>query len=174
MKRISVLSVFLFFITVSSFCQQFKKPTEGKAQVYFARFQGALALIDFKYFDGQKYLGKVGGDNYYIYTCEPGEHVFWVAAPENQAFIKGDLKPDCTYVIEVRPYLRAVMAGVKLIQISPTDNRALKKISKLIQKIEPAELKGQEEDLDLFIEKGMTRYGKIENKVLELNPDWTF
>ena len=174
MNKISVLSVFLFFITVNSFCQQFKKPAEGSAQVYFARFQGAVALIDFKYFDGQKYLGKAGGDNYYIYECDPGEHVFWVAAPENQAFIKGDLKPNCTYVIEVRPYIRAVMAGVRLIQISPTDKRALKKISELIHKIEPVVLKGQEEDLSSFIEKGMERYGKIENKFAELNPDWTF
>ena len=88
--------------------------------------------------------------------------------------IKGDLKPDCTYVIEVRPYMRAVMAGVRLIQISPTDHRALKKIGELIDKIQPAELKGQEEDLTSFIENGMARYGNIENKVEELNPNWTF
>ena len=173
MIKLSAISVFLFFITINSFCQQFEKPAEGKTLVYFVRFQGALAVMDFKYFDGQKYLGKGSGDNYYIYECEPGEHIFWVAA-ENREYIKGNLKPDCTYVIEVRPYMRAVMAGVRLIQISPTDNRALKKISELINKIQAAEWKGQEEDFNTFIEDGMARYGDIENKVAELNPDWTF
>jgi len=176
MKKLSLLSIFLLLFAYNSFCQQFNKPTEGKALVYFVRFQGALALIDFKYFDGQKYLGKGSGDNYYIYECEPGEHVFWVTA-ENKEYIKGDLKPNCTYVIEVRPYMktvRVVLSSVQLYQISPSDAKTLKKISDLIDKIQPAELKGQEEDQSSFIENGMERYRKIESKVSQLNPDWTF
>jgi len=173
MKKISVFSVFLLFVAYGSFCQQFKSPAEEKSLVYFVRFQGALALIDFKYFDGQKYLGRVSGDNYFIYECDPGEHVFWVAA-ENREYMKGDLKANCTYVIEVRPYMRAVMSGVKLYQISPGDEKALRKIIDLIEISEPAVMKGETEDLQSFIENGMERYKKVEGEVTELSPDWTF
>lgn len=172
MKAI-LIPVLLFFMTINSFGQEFQKPAEGKSLVYFARYGGALALIDFRYFDGQNYLGKVGGNNYFIYECDPGEHVFWVSA-ENYEFIKGDLKPNSTYVIEVRPYARVVMAGVELIQISPENKKALTKIRKVIEKGKQAEMKGQDEDLTSVIEYGMERYEKIEPKVARLNPDWTF
>jgi len=173
MKKISVLLVILLLITYSSFCQEFKKPAEGKALVYFVRWQGAVALMDFRYFDGEKYLGKVSGYNYYSYECDPGEHVFWVAA-ENREYIKGDLKPNCTYVIEVRPYMRAVMAGANLYQISPTNKKALKKINEMIERGRQAEMKGQKEDLSSFIKSGMERYRRIESDVTQMDPDWTF
>lgn len=123
MKRIVLLPMLIVLVTSDAFSQEFQKPHEGKSLVYFVRYGGAVALIDFRYFDGNKYLGKISGRNYFIYECDPGEHVFWLAA-ENKEFIKGELKPDATYVIEVRPYLRAVMAGVELNQISPSDKRA--------------------------------------------------
>ncbi len=106
------IPVIFFIITINAFGQEFQRPAEGKSLVYFTRYGGALALIDFRYFDGQKYLGRVGGNNYFIYECDPGEHVFWVSA-ENNAFIKGNLKPNSTYVIEVRPYARVVMDRYK-------------------------------------------------------------
>ncbi len=173
MKKISVLFILLLLTSFSSLCQQFQKPADGKTLVYFVRFQGAVAVIDFKYFDGEKYLGRVSGNNYFLYECEPGEHVFWLAA-ENREYIRGNLKPNCTYVIEVRPYMRAIMAGVELNQISPTDKKTLKKISILFDRKKPVELKGQEEDLITFIESGIERYKKIETEVTQLNSEWSF
>ena len=173
MKKIAVILVSLLLITFSSFCQQLKKPPEEKTLVYFVRYQGALALMDFKYFDGEKYLGKASGYSYYVYECEPGKHVFWIAA-ENREYLKGELKPNCTYVIEVRPYMRAVMAGANLYQISPKDKKAFKKISKVIDRGRLVEMKGQKEDLSSFIDSGMERYKKIESEVQQMNPNWTF
>jgi hypothetical protein len=173
MKKAVILSVFVFAMTLSLFGQQFEKPSEGKTLVYFVRYQGAVAVIDFKYFDGDKYLGRISGNNYFMYECDPGEHVFWLTA-ENREFIKGNLNPNCTYVIEVRPYMRAIMSGVELNQVSPTDKKALKNIKTLFSKKKPAELKGQDADQSTFIKAGMEQLEANKGKIKELNPDWTF
>lgn len=173
MKKITVLAAFTFIITLNLFGQQFEKPSEGKTLVYFVRYQGAVALIDFKYFDGDKYLGRISGNNYFVYECDPGEHIFWLAA-ENREYIKGNLKANCTYVIEVRPYMRAIMAGVELKQISPTDDKSLKSIEILFNKKKPSELKGQDADQSTFIKAGMEQLEANKGKLKELNPDWTF
>lgn len=173
MRRNLLLSIFIIVINFSVYCQEFRTPTEGKSIVYFVRYGGAVALIDFKYFDGDKYLGKISGKNYFIYECEPGEHIFWLSA-ENREFIKGDLKQNATYVIEVRPYMRAVMAGVELNQISPTNKKALSSVKKVMEQNKPAVMKGLSDDESATIKKAMERYEAIKSKVPVLNPDWTF
>ena len=173
MKKAAVLSIFIFMMTVTLFGQQFEKPSDGKTLIYFVRYQGSLAFIDFKYFDGEKYLGRVSGNNYVIYECDPGEHFFWVSA-ENREFIKGNFKPDCTYVFEVRPFQRVISAGVNLFQVSPKDKKALKNIETLISKDKKAELKGQDVDQSTFIKAGMEQYQANKGKIKELNQDWTF
>ena len=55
-----------------AFGQEFQRPAEGKSLVYFTRYGGALALIDFRYFDGQKYLGRVVGNNYFFMNAIRG------------------------------------------------------------------------------------------------------
>ena len=173
MKKATLLSLILLVVTVSLFAQQFEKPASGKTLIYFVRYQGSLALIDFKYFDQDKYLGRISGNNYVLYECDPGEHVFWVSA-ENREFITGDFKPDCTYVIEVRPFQRAISAGVNLFQVSPEDKKALKNIEMLISRNKKAELKGQDVDQSTFIKAGMEQYQAGKGKIKDLNQDWTF
>lgn len=173
MKKAAILSVLIFVMSISLFGQQFQKPSEGKTLVYFVRYQGSVALIDFKYFDGEKYLGRVSGNNYVLYECDPGEHVFWVLA-ENQEFIKGNFKPNCTYIFEVRPFQRVVSAGVNLFQISPDDKKALKSIKTLFSKKEPAELKGQDVDQSIHINAAMGQFRAGKGKVREFNTEWTF
>lgn len=58
MKRIVLLPMLIVLVTSDAFSQEFQKPHEGKSLVYFVRYGGAVALIDFRYFDGNKYLGK--------------------------------------------------------------------------------------------------------------------
>ena len=172
-KKATLLYLFLLVVTASLFAQQFEKPAAGKTLIYFVRYQGSLAFLDFKYFDGEKYLGRISGNNYINYECEPGEHVLWVSA-ENRAFIKGDFKPNCTYVIEVRPFHRVISGGVDLFQVSPEDNKTLKNIKSLISKKQKAELKGQDADQSSFIKAGMEQLKANKGKINELNPDWTF
>lgn len=162
----------LLLAIFSSFGQEYQKPAEGKSLVYFVRFSATGALINFKYFDGEKYLGKINGINYFTYECDPGQHTFW-AASENRDFIKGDLKPNATYIVEVRPAMGAVKAGVKLFPIEPGNEKKLKKIDRLLSKKSASELKGKDEDMDFFIENGMERLKKIEQDVKVINSDWT-
>ncbi|MEL7006912.1 MAG: hypothetical protein AAFN93_29970 [Bacteroidota bacterium] len=79
MAKSVLLSALFILLNFTAFSQEVKKPAEGKSLVYFVRPSAAGALINFKYFDGEKYLGKINGANYFIYECDPGEHIFWAA-----------------------------------------------------------------------------------------------
>jgi len=171
--RKNYLLLVALFVTTISYCQEFQKPSSGKSLVYFARFNGTGAVINFKYFDGEKYLGKMNGVNYFTYECDPGQHLFWVSA-ENRDYITADLKPDATYILEVRPTMGVIKSAVKLMQISPEDKKQLKWVGKLVARKESVTLKGQDEDHSFFIKNGLERYDKTKDKVISFNPDWTF
>ena len=173
MKRLVQLLLLLCLLAPYAYGQEYEKPTEGKSLVYFVRVSSAGALINFKYFDGEKYLGKMNGVNYFIYECDPGKHIFWVAA-ENRDFLTADLKPNATYIVEAQPTMGAFKAAVQLYAISPDDAKKLKKVNKIIAKNRRTELKGQEEDMAFFIKNGLERYEKIKNEVAAVNQDWTF
>ena len=170
-----LLSFILFSITCSSYGQALEQPSNGKALVYFVRASGGGALINFRYFDGEQYLGKTNGVNYFTYECEPGEHVFWVAA-ENRDFVRGTLQPNATYVLEARPRPGIIKAAVQLRPISPDDSKRVKKIHKLIARKKPKPLRGQNDNMAFFIKNGMERYRKVQGtpKVEVLETNWTF
>lgn len=172
MKKLT-LCLLMLLISLVSLSQDYKKPSEGKSLVYFVRFSGTGALINFKYFDGDKYLGKINGVNYFTYECEPGEHTFWAAA-ENRDFTKGELKANSTYIIEVRPTMGAFKAAVRLHQVAPENEKKLKKVNKILAKRPESDLKGQEDDLSFFIKNGLERLEKIDDEVKTINSDWTF
>ena len=173
MKRL-LRVLLLLGLSASYVCaQQYDKPNDGKSLVYFVRCSATGALINFKYFDGERYLGKVNGTNYFTYQCDPGNHIFWVAS-ENRDFLTADLKPNATYIVEIRPVMGAFKAAVQVHPVSPEDVKTLKKVNKIIGKKGAAALNGQEEDMAFFIKNGMERYEKIRSEVPALNPDWTF
>ena len=99
--------------------------------------------------------------------------VFWVAS-ENRDFLTAELKPNATYIVEIRPTMGAVKAAVRIYPVSPENTKVLKRVSKLLAKNEPTELKGQEEDMAYFIKTGMERFEKIKADAKSLNPEWTF
>jgi hypothetical protein len=112
--------IFLLIAITATFgySQELKKPSEGKAMVYFTRVEGMGFLINFKYFDGEKYLGKFNYGKYLAYECDPGKHLFW-SKSENTDFLEAELEAGKTYVIDSEPQMGAFKAGVKLI---PFDN----------------------------------------------------
>ena len=65
--------------------QEIAKPSEGKSLVYIVK-SGAGYLINFRIYDGDKFLGALNGFSYMVYECEPGKHLFW-AASENRDFM---------------------------------------------------------------------------------------
>jgi hypothetical protein len=108
----------IMLISFSAFSQGLKKPNEGKALVYFVRSEQLGFLINFKYFDGEKYLGKFNYGKYLAYECEPGKHLFW-AKSENIDFLEADLEAGKLYIVDSQPQMGAFKAGVKLV---PFDN----------------------------------------------------
>ena len=58
MKK-TILTIAFMLIGILAYTQEFKKPSEGKSLVYFVRTKGAGPLINFKFFDGDKFLGKM-------------------------------------------------------------------------------------------------------------------
>ena len=142
--------------------QNLASPSEGKSLVYFVRSSGTGALVNFKYFDGEDYLGKFSGKNYIIHECEPGKHVFWVTS-ENRDFIEADLLPDKVYFVEVRPTMGAFKAAVKLFPLANDDSKGVKKLYKIIGKKDPIildnmEVEAENERLEFYIENGMKKY----------------
>jgi hypothetical protein len=100
--------------------QGFKKPSEGKAAVYFTRCvtYGSGAWIDI--FDGEEYVAYSMGKGYSAYECEPGEHVFWVAS-ENTSWVKADLEAGKVYIAQIYMFPGVMKMRVKLTPNAATD-----------------------------------------------------
>lgn len=168
LKMLIFLGIFTLFFSLSTYSQEFKSPNEGKSIVYFVRHNANGALINFKIFDGEKYLGKFNGTNYIIYECEPGNHLFWAAA-ENRSYVEAEIESGKVYLIEVRPTVGAVKSAVRLIPITPDDEKGLKKAKNLIAKkapynLEAKDFSGEGEDLNFFISNGMKKYHSDKEK----------
>lgn len=172
MKKTILTIVILLSVTLA-FAQQYKRPSEGKSLVYFVRLSDGDVPELFKYFDGEKYLGKMGV-GYFTYECNPGEHLFW-AYSFNRDYIEGNLKPNATYIIEVKAVLGVAQEAVKLVQITPSNQKRLKKLNKRIKKRE-TKLKGQNSKQTATIRSGLKKYEKLKhkNKIATLNPNATF
>ncbi|MFV8374390.1 hypothetical protein [Flavobacterium sp. LB1P62] len=117
MKKIIVL-LFFNLIFAFSYSQELRKPSEGKSIVYFTRISSTGFLINFKYFDGDKYLGKFNHGKFLAYECEPGKHLFW-SKSENIDYLEAELEAGKVYIIDSEPQMGAFKAGVKLV---PFDN----------------------------------------------------
>ena len=128
MKKI--IPFLLLIFSINGHAQELKKPSEGMAMVYFTRSEAMGFLINFKYFDGEKYLGKFNYGKYLAYECDPGQHLFW-AKSENSDFVEAELEPNKIYILDSQPQMGAFKAGVKLIPFNndPTFYKNEKKAS---------------------------------------------
>ncbi len=168
MKNFLLIPFYFLLTTLTVQAQELQTPAPGKSIVYFMRTSGTGALINFKYFDGDKYLGKFSGLNYFYYECNPGEHLFWVAA-ENRDFIKAELLEDKVYVIQVIPTMGAFKAAVKLKAVDKSDLKTMKKVNKLLSKKEPltldkAKVNAESAKLEFFIKNGLEKVERDEQK----------
>ncbi|WP_298515169.1 hypothetical protein [uncultured Kordia sp.] len=135
MKKLYTFLVLTMLLNIQFITAQesITPPTEGKSVVYIIRTTQAGSLINFKYFDGEKYLGKFNGRHYFRYECNPGKHTFW-AKSENIDFIEADLKANSVYFIEAKARMGMIKASVKLFPVDFTDKRQMKKINKIFKK----------------------------------------
>lgn len=121
-------------LPVLGFSQEIKKPAEGKALIYFTRTGFMGGAINFKYFDGEKYLGKFNTGNYLAYECEPGKHLFW-AKSENFDFLEADVEAGKVYIVQSLVKMGAMKAGVDLVPLTKTNEDYQKTREKLVKLI---------------------------------------
>jgi hypothetical protein len=62
------------------------------------------------------------GKGYSVYECNPGEHLFWIAA-ENTDFIKADLEAGKVYIAQVYVYPGVMKGRVNLVPNSAIDEK---------------------------------------------------
>ena len=154
-------------------------PSEGKAVVYFVRTSSTGILINFSYFDKDKFIGKFHGHGYFRYECEPGEHVFW-AKSENRDFITADLEAGKIYFVEADAKMGGLKARVELRPVTPTQDKKLMNIIEyMVNKREPEiftadYLQTENEKWKDDIQKGLDRYQELltkQEKIEGLNKD---
>jgi len=178
-KSILLLSIF-FFILQFSIGQKLTPPSEGKAKIYFTRTSGYGFLINFKIFDGEKYLGKFNGEQYMVYECDPGIHSIW-ALSENMSMVYTDLEANRVYFIDAIPKIGAWKANVKLEPLDKKQENSWDEIVKAFNYVRNSKLKTmtieeiekEEKKLEKKIEKGI-RYISVLNKHKrrpEITPD---
>jgi hypothetical protein len=160
--------------------QEIKKPSEGKALVYFIRPNSTAFLVEFKVFHGDKFLGKIASKSYLTYECEPGEQLFW-ASSENRDYIIADLDANKTYVIEIEPEMGAFVAGVSVKPCFPNNQIHQKSFYKAIAKSEGRAFTEEAvklEDESKSIAAGLEKYKKLKesgsDKIARLNSTMNF
>ncbi len=140
-KKLFLNMLVLCFIGLNmASAQGFKKPSEGKAAVYFTRTVafGSGQLIDI--FDGENYIAYSMGKGYSVYECDPGEHIFWIAA-ENTNFFTADLEAGKVYIAQVYVYPGVMKGRVKVVpqcdKDEPIDgyNDSVEIVNKLTAKV---------------------------------------
>ncbi|MCC7463793.1 MAG: hypothetical protein IT480_15195 [Gammaproteobacteria bacterium] len=85
-----------------------------RAVVYIGKLNAFVgAAWPFHVFADEQYLARVKGKNYVRHECEPGTHVFWVAAQARRTFVKAELEAGRSYALYAK-----LTAGAELIPIT--------------------------------------------------------
>lgn len=172
MKKLFLLTALIFAFSFS-YGQELKKPSEGKTLVYFVRTSGMGFAVNFKYFDGEKYLGKFNYGKYLVYECDPGKHIFWAAA-ENKSVIEAELEAGRVYIINSEVQMGILYAEVELLPFDNNPNayknqkkydnkknQVLKAISEQKEYIPNKEdVEKEQKDFESLIKNGVEKYNK--------------
>lgn len=145
------------------------EPSDGKALIYFTRTSSWGYAVNFRLFDGEKYIGKFKGSQYIVYECDPGIHSFWALA-ENMSMVYADLEAGRSYYLDAVPVMGAFKANVSLVVLDKNHKKFEKLQSLIISRIQvdekliftPEELEEEQAELSEKIAKGM-RYVKAMN-----------
>ena len=179
MKHLNAI-LFILVLGLSNYsiaiAQGFQPPSEGKSVVYFTRINSTGSMVNFKYYDYDKFIGKFKGKNYMRYECSPGEHLFWASA-ESKDFITAELEEGKTYIIAVEGKMGMMSAGVMF--LTTEDERKLKRALTIINKKAPIvmsqeEIDNENQELEEYIATKLSKYEnewKEENENLHISPD---
>lgn len=180
MKTICIALAACLLATIAG-AQSFTAPSAGKAVLYFLRPSGFGGLVNFSFFDSAQVIGRISGEKYLRYECEPGTHIFW-ARSENRDYLAAELQPGEVYLVEAVPQMGGIKAGVQLRQIDPADEKKMKQVLKLLAKREPKSYTAEEltalaDDLADVIQRGLEKLAtdrQAGQLPPQLNPAWTY
>lgn len=180
-----VLILVIFFLGITNvFSQKITnqpvvKPSEGKALVYITRSNGAM-MVNFRVYDKDLFIGALEYGNYFLYECEPGQHLFW-AASENRDFVEANLEANKVYVIDLEARMGAFIAAVAVVPQNPKEKRHRKMFYRTVKK-ETSVVKFQSkltsQDKESNIIAALEKYKDLKQnnstKIMVLNPDMNF
>ena len=169
-KNLFICFIFLLISTTAIsqiVTQPLDKPSPGKSLVYFVRSNSTGFTLNFRIYDKDKFLVALGYEQYLVYECEPGQHLFWAAA-ENRDFVDADLEADKVYVIDIEGQMGAFIAGVAMVPFNPQDKgnrKDLYKIVKKERKILFSDIKDEDTlDRSENIAQALEKYSKLKEK----------
>jgi hypothetical protein len=142
--------------------QEIDKPKEGKSLVYILK-TGAGALINFRIYDKDIFLGSVPSGKYLVYECEPGQHLFWAGA-ENRDYIEANFEPNAVYVINAEGQMGAFVAGVNFKPLNPNEFKDKKLLYQVVKNDKKLIYTKSEEDKSENIAKAMQKYQELKGK----------
>lgn len=181
--QIFLFLVFIFGIN-NAFSQKIinqpvVKPSEGKSIVYITRSGGAM-LMNFRVYDKDLFIESLEYGSYFVYECEPGQHLFW-AASENRDFVEANFEANKVYVIDLEARMGAFVAAVAAVPQSPKEKRHKKKFYKTVKnelaiKKFQSELSSEdkENNIKLALEKYKELKDKNSSKIAILSSDMNF
>lgn len=177
----------LLIITVNLFAQNnlnsgiqpFQKPNEGKSLVYIIK-SGAGALVNFRAYLDDKFVGVLSSDNYVLVECDPGNHLFWTVS-ENRDYIEANLLSNKVYVLNAEGQMGAFVAGVSLSQLDPNEKsdknlfaRKIKNSSAVVYNPNNPSMDNKTENIN----KGLAKYEDLKkeksSKIIQLKSDLCF
>lgn len=146
--------------------QGFTEPSAGNAVVYFVRVNSLGFLVNFKYFDNDKFIGKFAGKNYMRYECSAGEHLFWISS-EKKDFITADLKAGKTYIVIVEAKMGAFSAAAKI--YATNDEKRLRKALTIVKSQFPivtdqSIILSENQLMGEYIREQLSRYERKRNR----------
>jgi energy-coupling factor transporter ATP-binding protein EcfA2 len=186
MKNLQSLGILIvFFLGInSSFSQNSNtqpvvKPSEGKSMVYITRSGGAM-LMNFRVYDKDLFIGSLEYGSYFLYECEPGQHLFW-AASENRDFVTANLEANKVYVIDLEARMGAFIAAVAVVPQNPNEKRDRKKFYRTVKKelsISKFQANLTSEDKESNIKEALEKFEDLKkknsSKIMILNPEMNF
>jgi hypothetical protein len=172
MKNRMILVVFIVMSSLAGICQDTlsgRQAPQDKSVIYFVRTSSVGSLINFTYFDSAAVIAKCSGKNYVRYECKSRYRLFW-GRSENKDFIEAEVEAGKIYFIEVIAQMGFVKAALELRPVDPSDKKAIKRISKLINKKEAEtftedQLEKETINFKDVIERGLEKYKEEKAKV---------
>ena len=172
----TLLFGFVFSTAQKITTQAIDKPTEGKSLVYILK-TGAGAMLNFRIYDKDIFLGPLSGYNYLVYECEPGPHVFW-AASENRDYVEADLQPNGVYVLNAEGQMGAFIASVSLKPLNPTEFKDQRLFFQMIKHGDKKLYVNNNDDKSENIKTGLEKYADLKTtnskKIKILENTWKF